>query len=372
MKTGDRYGIMTTSKLNYEFRMERKMKAIVCELCGSNDIVKQGDFFVCQHCGTKYTTEEAKKLIGTVRIDKSEEAKKALVLARRARENANSENAQKFYGIVMQEDPDNWEASFFHAYYQATQCTMANIIVSANTFKNSLDSNLRLVKALSDENEVESALSTVVEYSKKLVDMFSVGALKNYADFKDTEGALDECLATVVVAGEIYNGLEKGFKQYFPSKTAQIIKLQKMMYDNIRKNAVAYKDDYLDQETTRLIAEIKKFDSTYSMTPIRKSNPIPSNAQQSKTGRCYIATSIYGSYDCPEVWTLRRFRDCSLSKTWYGKAFIYTYYAVSPTLVKWFGETKWFRNMWKPKLDRMVKRLKSKGFADTPYQDRNW
>ena len=27
---------------------------------------------------------------------------------------------------------------------------------------------------------------------------------------------------------------------------------------------------------------------------------------------------IYGSYDCPEVWTLRRYRDKFLSETWYG------------------------------------------------------
>ena len=193
------------------------MKAIVCELCGSNDILKQGDFFVCQHCGTKYTVEEAKKLIGTVKIDKSEEAKKALVLARRARENDNAENAQKFYGIVMQEAPDNWEASFFYSYYQATQSTMANISVAANTFKNGLDSNLQLIIVLPDENEVDSALSTVVEYSKKLVDMFSVAALKNYADFQDTEGALDECLATVVVSGGIYEELENGIVRSFRS-----------------------------------------------------------------------------------------------------------------------------------------------------------
>lgn len=345
------------------------MKAIVCELCGSNDIVKQEDFFVCQHCGTKYTVEEAKKLIGTVKIDKSEEAKKALVLARRARENDNSENAQKFYGIVMQEDPDNWEASFFYAYYQATQCTMANISVAANTFKNGLDSYLRLIKALPDENEVDSALSTVVKYSKNLVDMFSVGALKNYADFKDTEGALEECLATVVVSSGIYDGLEKGFKQYFPRKTTQIVNLQKLMYDNIRKNAVAYKDDYLNQETIRLITEIKQYDSTYNMTPIRKSNLIQSNVQQSKTGGCYIATAVYDSYDCPEVWTLRRFRDYTLAGTRFGRAFIHIYYAISPKLVKWFGRAKWFRNMWKLILDRVVERLYRQGVANTPYID---
>ena len=39
------------------------MKSIKCELCGSNDVVKKDDLFVCQYCGTKYTPEEAKKLL---------------------------------------------------------------------------------------------------------------------------------------------------------------------------------------------------------------------------------------------------------------------------------------------------------------------
>ena len=34
---------------------------------------------------------------------------------------------------------------------------------------------------------------------------------------------------------------------------------------------------------------------------------------------CYIATSVYGSYDCPEVWTLRRFRDEYLKGSVFGR-----------------------------------------------------
>lgn len=90
------------------------------------------------------------------------------------------------------------------------------------------------------------------------------------------------------------------------------------------------------------------------------------------TGGCYVATAVYGSYDCPQVWTLRRYRDDMLAKTWYGRAFIRTYYVVSPTLVKWFGKTDWFRNIWKPKLDRMVIKLNTSGVEDTPYQDKIW
>lgn len=91
-----------------------------------------------------------------------------------------------------------------------------------------------------------------------------------------------------------------------------------------------------------------------------------------KSGGCYVATAVYGSYDCPEVWTLRRFRDNTLAETWYGRAFIRTYYAISPTLVKWFGNTEWFKNMWKPTLDKMVEQLNDSGVENTAYNDREW
>lgn len=89
-------------------------------------------------------------------------------------------------------------------------------------------------------------------------------------------------------------------------------------------------------------------------------------------GGCYVATAVYGSYNCPEVWTLRRYRDYTLGSTWHGRAFIKTYYAISPTLVKWFGETEWFKKMWRGTLDRMVTNLQEKGFENTPYEDKNW
>lgn len=91
-----------------------------------------------------------------------------------------------------------------------------------------------------------------------------------------------------------------------------------------------------------------------------------------KRNGCYVATCVYGSYDCPQVWTLRRFRDNALVPTWYGRAFIRTYYAVSPTLVKWFGNTAWFKKLWRGKLDSLVRVLQSKGVEDTPYTDMTW
>lgn len=87
---------------------------------------------------------------------------------------------------------------------------------------------------------------------------------------------------------------------------------------------------------------------------------------------CYVATAVYHSYDCPQVWTLRRFRDDTLAESWYGRAFVRLYYTVSPTLVRWFGETEWFQKLWRGPLDRLVAKLQAEGVEDTPYEDKIW
>ena len=87
---------------------------------------------------------------------------------------------------------------------------------------------------------------------------------------------------------------------------------------------------------------------------------------------CYVATCVYGSYDCPEVWTLRRFRDQVLGRRVLGRLFIRTYYALSPTLVHLFGNTAWFRAFFRSILDPFVARLRAAGIQSTPYKDRDW
>lgn len=106
--------------------------------------------------------------------------------------------------------------------------------------------------------------------------------------------------------------------------------------------------------------------NAFSCTPYQEAK----NQKAEQKSGCYIATAVYGSYDCPEVWTLRRFRDNTLDRTWYGRAFIRTYYAVSPALVRWFGKDSWFQALFRPMLDRLVDRLRQSGVEDTAYQDK--
>lgn len=84
---------------------------------------------------------------------------------------------------------------------------------------------------------------------------------------------------------------------------------------------------------------------------------------------CYIATAVYGSYDCPEVWTLRRFRDLYLRRSTAGKALVNIYYKTSPIIVKLFGKTKCFNILNKKVLNTFVKYLNTKGYASNTYSD---
>ena len=97
---------------------------------------------------------------------------------------------------------------------------------------------------------------------------------------------------------------------------------------------------------------------------------VEKKSKKQENNGCYIASSIYGSYDCPEVWTLRRYRDNVLDNSWYGRLFIRCYYAVSPTLVKQFGGTKLFREIFYKPLDFYVEKLNKRGFENTPYTDK--
>lgn len=335
------------------------MKAMVCEMCGSQYLVKQDGMFVCQNCGTKYSVEEAKKLLGTVKVDKTEETEKLLVLARRAREDNNSENAEKYYGLVLQEDPDNWEAAFFQVYYQSMQCKIMNISSAAYSVANNIDSTMKLISEMQDTDEKNRALDTVISYAQLIASMLASGAINHYTQHSSVNGVFGECSNRVVAVKSIYEMLEKSLKKYCTSNTSRLVAVQKAENSFLSKNGKFFNTNYLTTETARLTNEIKDKDTSYTPPTVQ-------------TGGCYVATAVYGSYDCPEVWTLRRFRDNTLAETWYGRAFIRTYYAISPTLVKWFGETAWFKNMWKPTLDRMVERLNGEGVENTPYNDREW
>lgn len=132
--------------------------------------------------------------------------------------------------------------------------------------------------------------------------------------------------------------------------------------------------DYIQKRISEQLAalpikRIHHFDVQNGAAASAASDSSADAAEPSAKKGCYIATAIYGSYDCPEVRVLRRYRDSVLSSKPLGMAFIKLYYAVSPTVVKLFGSSKAFNSFWKKRLDRIVFKLQSGGISSGEYRD---
>lgn len=60
--------------------------------------------------------------------------------------------------------------------------------------------------------------------------------------------------------------------------------------------------------------------------------PLYMRTKQYKSKPCFVATAVYGSFDCSEVLQLRRWRDTFLTRHFLGRAFIKNYYIYGPSL----------------------------------------
>ena len=105
------------------------MKAIACEICGSNELVKEDGFFKCQHCQTKYTVEEAKKMM-SVKIDNSENASNYIDMAENALSGGNGQEAFDYANKVLEINPKSSKAWLIKMYSLETMGTIGDTRVS--------------------------------------------------------------------------------------------------------------------------------------------------------------------------------------------------------------------------------------------------
>ena len=417
------------------------MKQLTCEMCGSTELMKQDGVFVCQTCGTKYSVEEAKKMMvegtvevaGTVKVDDSAKIANYYTMAENAYDASNQKEAESYCNKIIEIEPNNYKAWLLKGRAAGWQSTLANIRVeeSVNCFNKAIDNapedKVEEVKKIaSDEiSKLSLALITLCcdNYSKngsinnantikKNVQAVKLYSLLFLAKCGVKATDLNASIA-LKINGAVVAAYQNDIKKDYWGSTGHPSKAAWDRYTeqcwaaiDLINLAINLSDDDGTADKTRYenkIFILKELESSgsyhysnggwskeYTYTgegkqkiidmimechnKIKEIDPsytIPERPQQTSNGG-YVATAVYGSYDCPQVWTLRRFRDFTLAETWYGRAFIRTYYTISPTLVKWFGHTEWFKKMWKGKLDRMVANLNAEGVEDTPYEDKVW
>lgn len=389
------------------------MKQLVCEMCGSTDLIKKDGVFECQSCGCKYSVEEAKKMMvegtvevqGTVKLDSSEELKNLYELARRAKKDRNWDNAAKYYEMITIKDPNNWEPAFYSVFSKATTCTVGEIHIAGNSIYNCVQSTFELINNTISDKSVQIQAYTevtnqVVEIIKALNNLARKQFDKYTPQMRDMfkEKFFNNISPTVCTMYELGDKLDLFFGSDIEANKLSVIAWKQGI--EFERSLIPYLNDseFIRNNINKYVKKIRKYDSSFEVVvesydilerhlkgePLTKAeltslgldeeyieNYKPGQPLIKEKG-CYVATAVYGSYDCPQVWTLRRYRDYTLAKTWYGRAFIRIYYAISPTLVKWFGHTGWFKKMWQGTLDRMVAKLQANGVESTPYEDKNW
>ena len=356
------------------------MKQLKCEMCGSTDLVKQEGLFVCQSCGCKYSVEEAKKMMvevegtvevtGTVTVDKTKTIENNMANAHQSLAVKDWSGARNFYSLVRQDDADNIEALVYDGYCKAMESLRVNEIYERESifeaFKNSL--YLFCINYVIDETH-ESLLKRISNDVLELVGSsfvytsYTTNGVETENDSEKTTILFCDVLTAYALTSVNY--IANKYEGTNQEMVCEVHKTAIVMYETLLNLGCLGKDVGKIQE--------KIMESHRKIASIDSSHIVPAEPPQvAKTGGCYVATCVYGSYDCPQVWALRRYRDDTLASTWYGRAFIRAYYAISPTIVKWFGNTQWFKNLWKNKLDKMVFNLRSNGVEDTPYQDKDW
>ena len=166
------------------------MKRMVCEMCGSTELMKENGVFICQNCGCKYSLEEAKKIMievdgpvevhGEVKIDKSLELENYKVLMEEAYEAGHkSKEVYEYCEKILQIDNKNSRAWLLKGISAGWLSSQNNVRFKETVmcFKNAL--------AFIPENKKEDLIKTFEKDYENMGRCVSVWIGKQYMSCPD-------------------------------------------------------------------------------------------------------------------------------------------------------------------------------------------
>lgn len=298
--------------------------------------------------------------------------------ARDAKASRNYEEAQIIYTALKKSYPEDWEAHFYSAQCSAMSGegfkpiatkfiaelltnTILLLFVDEKRRQNLLqEADDRIVPNL--DKDVEDATLTV--YTRVTTELNT--SIHN----RTVSEHLNEYLQGIFSIAFVPSTLGDWIEIYYGEKFIEYaIKSWKMTVDLIIKSMNEYSsylnDEYFNNQkeiADKTIAKIRKYAADYQPPQIEPK-------KVAKSEGCYIATAVYGTYDSPELWTLRRFRDEKLRASALGSMFVRLYYRLSPTLVRHLGKYKFPKKCLRPLLDKFVRKLNKAGISSTEYMD---
>lgn len=297
----------------------------------------------------------------------SEESKNLERLFDNARSELDSENmgsAAAYYREILKIDPNNWEAMFYSVFcsahrtsYTANAYDIPNL---TSAIVQCVPNAMRQARnKLFSQMDILIEIGGVATHVCKLASNYFVASMNT---FKASFGGAAANTSKVLQVSSIINMLF-----VVGDSIAENFGDDDVIAENVA--CACWKTGFTCYENCNMPVPPKMYDHYLKILKYEPSFKCSKPLTDNTSGGCYIATAVYGSYDCPQVWTLRRYRDYSLAKNWFGRAFIRFYYATSPTLVKWFGRMNWFNVGCRKILDKLVNKLMADGYENTPYVD---
>lgn len=335
-----------------------------CTNCGANlKVDSNKDAAICEFCGSAFIVEKAinnynitnnnnihANVVNIYEVKESHKHKNLYQAARRAKDANDFETAEKFYKKILEKDPVSWEAYFFAEYCTLSHPAWAPYRQGVDHLVEQVPSVLGLIHDnVNDKQRQINAVNIIIESTLGYIDAY-VDTMRGYYNCREARNSVGQKNDPELI---------RDLREYFSTDYQVISSALQSISKNTQK-IFGINSEITEHVCITVDASLLHLDEC--------NNLYLENEYHS--GGCYIATCVYGSYNCPQVWTLRRFRDNMLSATWYGKLFIQVYYKISPTLVKLFGHTKWFKNIWQFYLNSMIERLQKRGIESTPYQDK--
>ena len=364
-----------------------------CTQCGANiEIDDTKEAGICQHCGTAFITEKAITNYNTYVTNNNNFAganinvmganvDNLIKMAENAIGAGNGKEAVDYINRALEINPESSQSWFLKMKAIEHIGTVGNPQVSE-----AISYGDNAIKYAEDkETTTEAVYNYYIQRAITLM-LIAVSNLKDIEQIKQLAGIGVSAMQGVANGDNVTRNLYINLSTHALTLKLKIDEKYIAEHDDMQDSIATLANLYIsmceaDVERlsvygSKLLPEaIEARQSTLKVfkkgLPEDKASKVnDERVKNNNDSGCYIATCVYGSYDCPQVWTLRRFRDYILDETWYGKLFIKCYYAISPTLVTWFGNAKWFRKFWKSKLDKMVTNLNNKGIKDTYYNDK--
>lgn len=347
------------------------LENITCEMCGSNNLTEENGVYTCQNCGTKFTPKkEEKTIINNVSTD-GDNAENLKVLAKRYYSNKNYQKAKDYFNRVLEKNPNDWEAIF----YEGLSSTYTSTMLDFHVMDMVLGAENAIAVIPPEEHDQRAE-----DFRKELIPTLIVfgGYVISNTNSNCSKG---EVLAFFNNLKELIVLSERVLTDFPPASVVKgdqtfILYKNIVNWANLLNQTLKYNWGYNQANTNPIYKNINPTSDILQFADLKKKQYtrevllLDDSYVPPKTNRgCYVATSIYGSYDCPEVWTLRRFRDYYLEESFMGRLFIKFYYATSPTLVKYFGNTKIFKKIFEGPLNSFVKKLQDKGYESVEYND---